>query len=125
MVVVGMILHRWTLEAPYEMRTVLNAVPGPDPRHEMRVIERRKVAPPPGKRRRSPTQRYSLSAALLDAIDGAPERTLAAGELLFAQGDEAHELFFILDGRLRVFADRRSGGGGRGRGRPERVRSQR
>lgn len=109
MVVVGMILHRWRLEAPYTLRTVLNAVPEPDPRHEMKILARRKIAPPPGKRRRSPTQRYSLSAALLDAIDGAPELTLDDGERLFAQGDAPDRLYFILDGRLRVYADREDG----------------
>jgi CRP-like cAMP-binding protein/cytochrome P450 len=109
MVVVGTVLHRWKLEAPYELHTIIDALPGPDPRHEMRVVERRQIAPPPGERRRSPTQRYSLSAALLDAIDGAPEVSLEDGEVLFSQGDEPDQLYFILDGKLRVTTDRGTG----------------
>lgn len=109
MVVVGNVLHRWRLEAPYRLRTIIDALPGPDPRHEMRVVERREIAPPPGERRRSPTQRYSLSAAMLDAIDGAPEVTLQDGEVLFHQGDEPDNLYFILDGKLEVTTDRGTG----------------
>ncbi|PRP94784.1 cytochrome P450 [Enhygromyxa salina] len=109
MVVVGSVLYRWKLEAPYKLNTIFDALPGPDPKHQMRVIERRTVAPPPGVRRRSPTQRYSLSAAMLDAIDGAPEVTLADDELLFAQGDQPDCLYFILDGKLRVSTDRGDG----------------
>ncbi|WP_181198235.1 cytochrome P450 [Enhygromyxa salina] len=110
MVVVGTVLHRWKLEAPYELHTIFDALPGPDPKHEMKVIERREIAPPPGERRRSPTQRYSLSAALLDALDDAPEVTLADDELLFSQGDAPDRLYFILDGKLRVSTDRGQAG---------------
>jgi CRP-like cAMP-binding protein/cytochrome P450 len=109
MVVVGTILYRWRLEAPYQLHTIIDALPGPDPKHEMRVIERREIAPPPGVRRRSPTQRYSLSAAMLDAIDGAPEVSLADGQVLFRQGDEADRLYFILDGRLEITTNRGDG----------------
>lgn len=109
MVVIGTILYRWRLEAPYKLHTIIDALPGPDPKHEMRVIERREIAPPPGVRRRSPTQRYSLSAAMLDALDGAPEVTLADGEVLFRQGDESDRLYFILDGRLEITTDRGNG----------------
>ena len=108
-VTIGTILHRWKLDAPYELRTILDALPGPDPSHEMRILERREAAPPRGKRRRSPTQRYALSAFLLDALDGAPEISVPAGQLLFAQGDEADRLYFILDGQLRVFASPEEG----------------
>jgi CRP-like cAMP-binding protein len=102
-------LYRWRLEAPYKLHTIIDALPGPDPKHEMRVIERREIAPPPGLRRRSPTQRYSLSAAMLDALDGAPETTLADGQVLFRQGDESDRLYFILDGRLEITTDRGNG----------------
>lgn len=101
-VTVGSVLHRWKLDAPYELRTIMDALPGPWTGHEMHVVERRAAAPPLGKRRRSPTQRYQLSTALLDAIDGAPERFLQPGELLFRQGDYADRLYFIVDGQLRV-----------------------
>jgi CRP-like cAMP-binding protein len=109
MVVIGTVLYRWRLEAPYKLHTIIDALPGPDPKHEMRVIERREIAPPPGLRRRSPTQRYSLSAAMLDALDGAPETTLTDGQVLFRQGDESDRLYFILDGRLEITTDRGNG----------------
>jgi|GEM_PF-1480594 len=105
MVVVGTILHRWRLEAPYRLRTIVDALPGPWSGHQMRVVERREVAPPPGKRRYSPTQRYSLSAALLDAIDEAPEIILDDGERLFSQGDLPDSLYFIIDGQLAITRD--------------------
>ncbi len=105
MVVVGTVLHRWRLEAPYRLRTIVDALPGPASGHQMHVLERREVAPPAGKRRHSPTQRYSLSAALLDAIDKAPEIVLADGERLFSQGDPPDRLYFIIDGRLAVTRD--------------------
>jgi cytochrome P450/CRP-like cAMP-binding protein len=105
MVVVGSILHRWRLTAPYRLKTRIDALPGPVSRHRMRVVERREIAPPVGQRRFSPTQRYSLSAALLDAIDEAPEVILADGERLFSQGDPADRLYFIIDGRLAITRD--------------------
>ncbi|MFO7562262.1 MAG: cytochrome P450 [Enhygromyxa sp.] len=105
MVVVGTVLHRWRLQAPYKLRTIVDALPGPWSGHKMRVLERREIAPPAGKRRRSPTQRYSLSAALLDAIDHAPEVILEHDERLFSQGDAPDRLYFIIDGRLRITRD--------------------
>ena len=101
-VTIGTLLHRWKLEANYELRTIVDALPGPWVGHEMKVVERRAAAPPRGKRRHSPTQRYSLSTGLLDAIDGAPELVLQPGELLFRAGDYADKLYFIVDGQLRV-----------------------
>jgi CRP-like cAMP-binding protein/cytochrome P450 len=109
MVVVGTVLHRWRLEAPYKMRTIVDALPGPWPGHRMRVLERRDIAPPAGERRHSPTQRYSLSAALLDAIDQAPEVILEDGERLFSQGDPSERLYFIIEGRLRITREDESG----------------
>jgi CRP-like cAMP-binding protein len=106
---IGTILHRWKLEANYELKTIVDALPGPWTGHEMRVVERRSVAPASGKRRRSPTQRYSLSTALLDAVDGAPEVDLDPGQLLFTEGDYADRLYFIVEGQLRI--TRRSEGG--------------
>src|SRR5690554_7192296 len=46
MVVVGTVLHRWRLEAPYKLRTIVDALPGPWSGHKMRVLERREIAPP-------------------------------------------------------------------------------
>lgn len=111
MVVVGTVLHRWRLAAPYKLRTIVDALPGPWSGHRMRVLERRDIAPPAGKRRYSPTQRYSLSAALLDAIDEAPEIILEDGERLFSQGDPSDRLYFIIDGRLRITRDGEDGDG--------------
>ncbi|MFV8750982.1 cytochrome P450 [Nannocystaceae bacterium ST9] len=101
-VTIGSVLHRWKLEADYELRTIVDALPGPWVGHQMRVVERRAAAPARGKRRRSPTQRYTLSTALLDAIDGAPEVVLEPGALLFHQGAYADRLYFIVEGQLRV-----------------------
>jgi cytochrome P450/CRP-like cAMP-binding protein len=109
MVVVGTVLHRWRLEAPYKLRTIVDALPGPWSGHRMRVLERREIAPPAGERRHSPTQRYSLSAALLDAIDQAPEILLEDGDRLFSQGDPSDRLYFIVEGRLRITRDDDSG----------------
>ena len=105
MVVVGTVLHRWRLAAPYKLRTIIDALPGPWAGHKMRVLERREIAPPAGVRRHSPTQRYSLSAALLDAIDEAPEVILDDGQRLFSQGDPPDNLYFIIDGRLAITRD--------------------
>lgn len=107
MVVVGTVLHRYRLEAPYALRTIVDALPGPWPGHRMRVAERRAAAPPPGTRRRSPTLQLSLPAALLDAIDGAPVVELPDGATLFSEGDAADRLYFVLDGRVRVSRRRR------------------
>jgi CRP-like cAMP-binding protein/cytochrome P450 len=101
-VTIGTVLHRWKLEANYELRTIVDALPGPWVGHQMRVIARRAVAPAQGKRRHSPTQRYHLSSTLLDAIDGAPEVELGPGQRLFSEGDVADRMYFILDGQLRV-----------------------
>lgn len=105
MVVVGTVLHRWRLVAPYKLRTIVDALPGPWSGHKMQVLERREIAPAPGTRRHSPTQRYSLSAALLDAIDQAPEIILEDNQRLFSQGDPSDRLYFIIDGRLRITRD--------------------
>lgn len=99
---IGTVLHRWKLEANYQLKTIVDALPGPWVGHEMRVVERRSAAPPRGKRRRNPTQRYTLSTALLDAVDGAPEVELAPGELLFSEGAYADRLYFIVEGQLRI-----------------------
>ncbi len=101
-VTIGTVLHRWKLEADYDLRTIVDALPGPWVGHEMKVVARRAAAPARGKRRRSPTQRYTLSTALLDAIDGAPEHVLEPGGLLFNEGDFADRLYFVVDGQLRV-----------------------
>ena len=108
-VVVGTILHRWRLDARYSLRTVVDALPGPWPFHKMRIVARRDAAPAPGKRRRSPTQRDALSAALRDRIEGAPELHLEDGQQLFAQGDEPDKLYFILSGQLRIVRERDNG----------------
>jgi cytochrome P450/CRP-like cAMP-binding protein len=101
-VTIGTVLHRWKLQADYELKTIVDALPGPWVGHEMTVVERRAAAPPQGKRRHSPTQRYKLSTHLLDAIDGSPEIELEPGQLLFREGDEAERLYFIIDGQLRI-----------------------
>lgn len=101
-VTIGTVLHRWKLAADYQLRTIVDALPGPWVGHEMTIVERRAAAPARGKRHHSPAQRYALSPALLEAIDDAPEIELEAGEQLFAEGDFADRLYFIVDGRLRV-----------------------
>lgn len=45
----------------------------------------------------------ALPADVLDALSGQSRvRTLHRNELLFAQGDDSHELFVVLDGRIAI-----------------------
>ena len=41
--VIGATLHRWRFEAPYKLRTIIDALPGPWSGHRMRVVARREV----------------------------------------------------------------------------------
>ena len=41
MLIVGTALQRWRLQAPYRLRTIIDALPGPWPLHRMRVLEAR------------------------------------------------------------------------------------
>jgi cytochrome P450 len=44
---VGRVLHRWTLDASYELRSLVDALPGPWSGHTMRVVADRQAAPMP------------------------------------------------------------------------------
>ena len=44
MLIVGTILRHWTLTAPYQLRTIIDALPGPWPLHRMRVVGRRSAS---------------------------------------------------------------------------------
>lgn len=98
-VVVSAALHRWELAAEYELRTMVDALPGPWTGHRMRVVGERRpdVAPVAATRARA----AEVSGPVLQAIDAAPVRALAAGEVLFAAGDAATAVFVVEAGTVR------------------------
>ncbi|MBL9023644.1 MAG: cytochrome P450 [Myxococcales bacterium] len=100
--VLGTILHEWRLHAPYELRTIVDALPGPWPWHEMRVVERRRPRACPTVALASLGHEPGTIEHLFEVVDRAELRRLRPGEVLFRQGDPSDLLYLVQEGTVRV-----------------------
>lgn len=101
--VLATIVHTWRLEARYELRTIVDALPGPWPFHEMRVVERRRPrAPARGSLPPPFAQQPDAAAALFDVVSRAELLRVEDGFVLFRQGDAADRVYLVQRGAVAV-----------------------
>ncbi|MCB9665093.1 MAG: cytochrome P450 [Alphaproteobacteria bacterium] len=97
---VGTILQRRRLEAPYTLRTIVDALPGPWPWHRMDVRAAR--APEPVTATSAVAVAPRLAPRWLALLGDVPEVRLEEGATLFHEGDDPDRVYVVVEGMLRV-----------------------